>query len=165
MAKPKSSVPVPVREGVPEPEEVRQAIQRIHAENHGAISYDVADEANELLHLRVQTDPGIAAQQRDGWRGVVREWAVTPWDITDETTGEVVTLPSLVLISDKGELVRLTGWPSVSSWAGIVRAAGVEKLRAGVPVVVKRRPSGTAGRSYWMVQIDCNLSPKGGNDE
>lgn len=160
MAKGKQEVVVHSKIGAPEPEETRALVERMTEQQNGALSYDPREEENALLHLRVQTDPGIAAQQRDGWRGVVREWAVTTWDVEDAHTGEVITLPSLVLISESGELVRLTGWPVVSSWSQVVRAAGVAKLRGGVPVIVKRRPSGTAGRSYWIVQIDCDLAAR-----
>lgn len=130
-------------------------VRAVVARHPDAISFDPADEANELLSLRCQTDPGIAAQQRDGWRGLVTGWYVGTWEIADETSGEVVTLPSLCLLTPRGELVRLCGWPAITSWANLVRAAGADRCRAGIPVVVKRRPSGTAGRSYWIVLPDA----------
>lgn len=139
----------------PPPEEVRRNVTDIVSRHPDAISFDAADPEYELLVLRCETDPGIAAQQRDGWRGTVTGWYVGTWAVTDEVTGEVVTLPSLCLLTARGELVRLTGWPGITSWANLIRAATADRVRQGLPVVVKRRASGTAGRSYWIVLPDC----------
>lgn len=138
----------------PPPDEVRESVGELVERSPGALSYDPADPDAFLLHIRCQTDPGIPAQLRDGWKGVVRHWACVPYDVTDERTGENVTLPSLVLIDTNDVLIRLTNWPAISSWAAIVRSAGADKCRAGIPVIVRRRQSGTAGRSYWSVQVD-----------
>lgn len=119
------------------------------------ISYDPTDEESELLTIRCATEMGIPSQQRDGWRACVAQWWVGPYETEDEETGEVVTLPTLVLISRDGELARYAGWPAIKSWARIVRAAGAERCRQGINVVVRRRPSGTAGRSYWQVMADA----------
>jgi hypothetical protein len=150
----KSKHPAPAAIQGPTPEETREVVETHTANHEGALSYDANAEENALLHLRCLTDPGVSAQQRDGWRGIVKQWACVPYDYEDGQTGEIVTLPCLVLISAKNELVRLSNWPAINSWAAIVRAAGVERCRAGIPVVVRRRQSSTAGRSYWSVQID-----------
>lgn len=119
------------------------------------ISYDPTDADTEMLTVRCATEMGISSQQRDGWRGRVVTWWMGPYETEDEETGEVVTLPTLVLITTDGVLARYAGWPAIKSWAKIVRAAGAERCRQGIDVVVKRRPSGTAGRSYWQVMADA----------
>lgn len=119
------------------------------------ISYDPTEEENEMLTVRCATEMGIAAQNRDGWKATVTAWWVGPYEMEDEETGEVVTLPTLVLLASSGELARFSGWPAIKSWAKIVRAAGAERCRKGIGVVVKRRSSGTAGRSYWQVMVNA----------
>ena len=133
---------------------VEERIRALVADNPDAISYDPRDPANELLHIRVLTDPGILAAERDGWCGVVKGWAVGTWVVTDPETQELVTLPSLALIDSERNVVRLTGWPAINSLAQILKAAGPDRVRAGLPVTIMRRPSGTAGRSYWTIQVD-----------
>lgn len=136
-------------------EVVRENIQTVLRQMPDLVSYDPTTDHGELLSIKMAVDPGIPAQQRDGWSGTVVEWGISSYDVTDPGTGEMVTLPSLALLTDRGELVRLTGWPAIRSWAAIVRAAGRERCQLGMAVVVKRRPSGTAGRSYWVVVPDA----------
>jgi hypothetical protein len=145
----------------PPPDEVRVNVMAVVKRNPGALSYDPTEQDNDLLHCRCLTDPGIPAQLRDGWRGAIVHWAVVPYDYPDEETGELVTYPTLALISAAGELIRLANWPAINSWAAIVRAVGPDRCRAGLPVIVRRRPSGTVGRSYWSVQVDYTAADRG----
>lgn len=119
------------------------------------ISFDPAEVENEMLAVRCATEMGIEAQKRDGWCGRVVKWWMGPYEIEDQQTGEIVVLPTLVLITWDGVLARFGGWPAIKSWAKIVRAAGAARCRQGIDVVVKRRASGTAGRSYWQVMADA----------
>lgn len=119
-----------------------------------SISWDVADVENEALTMRAMTDPGIAQQIKDGWRGVVRDWWIGLWESADQETRMPRVDPCLVIIDAQDNLVRLTGWPAISSWSTLLRAAGIGRVRQGIPVVVRRRPSGTVGRSYWIVLPD-----------
>jgi hypothetical protein len=151
--------PAPVATPIPQfppPAVVEENVANIISRHPDAISFDPSDEANEMLSLRCQTDPGIASQLKDGWRGIVNTWYVGTWQVPDEGTGEVMTLPSLVLLTTRNELVRLTGWPAINSWATLLRAAKADRIRQGLPVIIKRRPSGTAGHSYWLVLPDAS---------
>lgn len=150
-----SQLPVP-REGnggqvVLPAEVIRENIRSVISKMPDLISFDPSDSAAEGLMLRCAVDPGIEAQKRDGWTATVNQWSVQAYDVEDEKSGEVVTLPSLCLIAEDGTLCRLTGWPAIKSWANLLRAAGAERCSLGVRIVVRRRPSGTAGRSYWLV--------------
>lgn len=136
-------------------EVVRDNVRTALQQQPNLISYDPTTEEGELVSLRCAVDPGIPAQQRDGWRGTVVQWGISAYDVNDEQRGEIVTLPSLALISSERELIRLTGWPAIKSFGQIVRHLGIERCRRGVPIVVKRRASGTAGRSYWIVLPDA----------
>lgn len=136
---------------------------RIASLGEGALSYDPATPEGEMLNLRVLTDPGVPAVQRDGWTGTVVNWGVGIWRVTDEATGDEIELPSLLLIPAHGQAVRLSGWPAISAWAMIVRAAGVERIRRGLRVRVSRRSSGATGRSYWSVMV-CT-DQMGGNSD
>lgn len=132
-------------------EVIRENVRSVIAKMPDLVSYDPTDSASEALMLRCAVDPGIQGQKRDGWTATVCQWSVQAYDVNDEKTGEIVTLPSLCLISETGEMCRLTGWPAIKSWANLLRAAGAERCSLGIKIVVKRRPSGTAGRSYWLV--------------
>lgn len=151
---------------VPPPADTREVLGELVERAPDALSYDPTAPEHELTHMRCLTDPGIQAALKDGWRGTVCAWAVVPWDLVDERSGECLTLPSLALIDTEGRLVRLTGWPSVNCWAAIIRACGADRARRGIPVVIRRRQSGTAGRSYWNVVIDATARPaaQGGSD-
>lgn len=122
-----------------------------------SISWDVADVENEALTLRAMTDPGVPAQVKDGWRGRVRDWWIGLWESGDQETRQPRVDPCLALIDTQDNLIRLTGWPAISSWSTLLRAAGIARVRQGIPVVVRRRPSGTTGRSYWIVLPDFAL--------
>jgi hypothetical protein len=148
-------VPVPRSTAILPAEIVRENCRAAIAKMPDLISYDPTDEENDTLIIRCATEMGVAAQVRDGWKGNVVTWWVGPYETEDEKTGEIVLLPTLVLITAAGELARYAGWPAIKSWAKIVRAAGAERCRRGIEVVVKRRPSGTAGRSYWQVVADA----------
>lgn len=132
-------------------ENVRTAISQLP----GLVSFDVTDEANELLMLRCQTEQGIPAAMRDGWRGNVVQWWTGTAQVPDEDTGELVTLPCLVLIDDTSSLCRIYGWPAINSWARLLRAASVERCLKGIKVRVKRVPTATTGRSCWNVLPDA----------
>lgn len=146
---------------IPAPATVGERVRALVSANPDALSYDPSLAENELLHVRMMTDPGIDAGRRGGWRGFVYGWAVGTWTVMDQDTGEVVELPSLVLIGSEGALIRLTGWPAINCWSQILRYCPPDRVRAGLPVVITRRASGTAGRSYWSIQVD-NAATNGG---
>lgn len=163
MARAKSepeTLPVPVspaRQDVIEREQAVVAqIDAILERRPEAISWDVADCANEGKTLRAQTDPGVPAAVKDGWRGFIVDWWIGVWETADPNTRVPLVLPCLALISRDDQLVRLTGWPAISAWGTLLRAAGIQRMREGIPVVVRRRPSGTVGHSYWVVLPDWN---------
>ena len=148
---------VPRRSGgaVVPAEIVRENCRAALAKMPDLISYDPTEVDNEILTVRCATEMGIPSQQRDGWRAKIVAWWVGPYECEDEETGEVELVPSLALITSDGVLARYYNWPVIKSWAKIVRAAGAERCRQGIDVVVKRRPSGTSGRSYWQVMADA----------
>lgn len=153
-----SNLPVPKtgEQSVALPAEVvRENVQTVLRNMPDLVSVDPTTDRGELLALKLAVDPGIPAQQRDGWSGCVVEWSINAREAKGDREGEIVTLPSLALLSDKGEVVVLYGWPAIRSWAAILQNAGKERCQLGMPVVVKRRPSGTAGRSYWTVVPDA----------
>lgn len=134
---------------------VRSNIQTAISQLPELISFDITDPEKEMLALRCAVDPGVPATQRDGWRGTVVQWWVGPYQVPDEETGEMITLPCLVLIPAEGELVRLTGWPAINHWAQILRAATAERCLRGIKVRVARRASSTTKGSYWCVLPDA----------
>lgn len=136
-------------------EMVRENIRTAISQMPELVSFDVTDDENEMLSLRCAVDPGIPAAQREGWGGNVVKWWVGTYDVTDEKTGEIVTLPSLVLITDNGELARFSGWPAIKAWANLLRAASAERCIMGIKVRVSRRKSGTSPGSYWIVLPDA----------
>lgn len=149
-------VPIGPSGGAIEPAElVKQNITTVVSQFPDIISYDPTTDRGEMLSVTVAVDPGIPALQRDGWRGTITEWGIAPWEVKGNKEGEIVTVPSLVLIGSEGDVIRLTGWPAIRSWSQIVKVMGKERCQLGVSVVVKRRPSGTAGRSYWIVVPDA----------
>lgn len=116
-------------------------------------------DLERLTYARLLTDPGVSESERDGWRGNVIGWAAFADRREDEETGEVSTIPILSLLASNGDVIRLSGWPAITSWAGVVKALGEERCRAGVPACIRRRKSGTVGRAYWVVSIDCVPAP------
>lgn len=143
------------QEVVPSEDMVKENVRTAIAQYPALISYDATDPANEMLMLRCAVEQGIPAQMRDGWRAVVTQWWTGTSQVPDEETGELVTLPCLVLISSEGELCRLFGWPVINSWARLLRAATLERVLKGIAVRVKRVPTATAGRSCWNVLPDA----------
>lgn len=136
-------------------EVVRENVQTVLRQLPDLVSYDPTTDRGEALAARLALDPGIPAQQRDGWSGTIVEWGVSAREARADKEGELTTLPALSLLSSNGEVIVLYGWPAIRSWAGIVGHFGKERCQIGVSVVVKRRPSGTAGRSYWVVVPDA----------
>lgn len=134
----------------------RQAdeIRALIAAEPDALSYDADDPAMELLHLRLATDPGCDAVDRDGWRGLAVHWQIGVWRAEKEDGGAPIILPSLALLAADGRLCRLSGWPAVNAWCQILTAVKPERIRAGIPIVVRKRQSGSTGRQYWSVSID-----------
>lgn len=160
MSKNKQIEQAPLQEVMEAGEIVHAQIKRVYEQCPGLISFDLESEAGQLLALRCAVDPGVAAAARDGWRGIVTGWWIGPYEVTEEKTGEIVTLPSLVLLASNGELCRLTGWPAINSWGHTVRASSDAMRQRGIPVRVMRRLSGTGGRSYWQVVPDvCPTAP------
>ena len=152
-----SQLPVPRGKGevILPAEVVRQNIATVLSQRPDLMSYDPTTDEGEMIGLRIAVEPGVPAQQRDGWRWTVVHWGISAQEIADEKTGEVVTLPSLLLIAEGGEPCRLYGWPAIKSWALILKALGLDRCQLGVKVRVKRQPSSTAGRSYWTVLPDA----------
>lgn len=135
--------------------DVIASLQLILEQRPDLISFDPADKANELLAIRCAVDAGVPETRRDGWRGTVVTWWVGAYDLPDKESGELATIPSLVLIDSEGNLCRLTGEAAISSWAQIVRIAGAERCRQGLRVKVSRRKSSTSMGSYWQVLPDA----------
>lgn len=126
-------------------------VRRLVEGNPDLVSYDPNEPTQRALHYTAQLDPGVPAAHRDGYRCTVAEWAVTPVEVTDEATGESSVLPSLWILGTDGSSVRLTGYPAINSWSRLLYVVGIENIRDKLSIVVKRRPSGAAGRSYWIV--------------
>lgn len=148
-------VPRPAQQTMLPAEVVRDNVSTVLRQRPDLISYDPTTDEGEMIGLICQVAPGVPATQRDGWRGTVCHWGLSAQEVTDKDTGEVSVLPSIYLHPEDGEGVRLYGWPAVKAWAAIVKALGVERCQLGVKVRVKRQPSGTAGRSYWVVLPDA----------
>lgn len=142
-------------EVIPAEDLVRENVRTAISQYPALISYDATDPANEMLMLRCAVEQGIPAASKDGWRAVVSQWWTGTSQVPDEESGEMVTLPCLVLISTDGELCRLYGWPVINSWARLLRAASLERCLRGIAVRVKRVPTATAGRSCWNVLPDA----------
>lgn len=136
-------------------EVVRDNVATVLRQHPGLVSYDPTTDEGEIVGLRCAVDPGVPAAQRDGWRGTVCHWGLSAQEVTDQKTGEVHVLPSLLLIPEEGEACRLYGWSAAKTWAKIVETLGVERCQLGVKIRVKRHPSGTAGKSYWVVLPDA----------
>lgn len=133
-------------------EQVLEKIADILRRHPDLVSFDPLDEAYEHLVLRCKVDPGPAHAERDGWEGCVCDWWFGSYTMTDDVTGELLTLPSLALVTVDGRLVRLTNSePAVRSWLVILREIGVERVKRGLNVCVTLRQSQTAGRHYWMI--------------
>lgn len=133
-------------------EVVSEKVQAILAKHPDLISFDPLDERYEALTMRCKTDPGPGHGERDGWEGQVCDWWFGAYTVVDQDTGELVTLPSLALITSDGALVRFSGSePAVRSWLVILREIGPDRVRQGLRVRVSLRPSQTAGRHYWLI--------------
>lgn len=116
------------------------------------ISFDPAEETSERLLLRCKTDPGPGHDERAGWEGEVTDWYFGPYTMTDRDTGELLTLPSLVLLTVDGRLIRFSSSePALRSWLTILRVVGVERVQRGLHVKVHYRASQAAGRHYWQI--------------
>lgn len=107
-----------------------------------------------LNRLKAITSPGIPPEERAGWTSSLVAWTISLYEIIDTDTGEVISVPSLILIPPDGDCCRLTGETAITSFASILRNGGEELLRAGMKVRVVRRNSQTVGRSYWLVVVD-----------
>lgn len=119
----------------------------------------------ELRLARLVLDPGVDAGKRDGWSGLVTEWYLTAEEYERPEGGEVEIAPVIVLSSDTGEIVRLSGWPVVRAWARLIAVMGGEAMLAGVPIRVRRRASQTVGRSYWTISIDMDVAGRAPGQE
>lgn len=150
----KTTAPVVVDNGtgLPVPlDHVRQSVNVALLQHPCLVSYDPTTAEGEVRSLQVEIDPGVPAQMRDGWIGRVIEWGVSVGESADQKTGEVSRYPTLLLIADNGEACRLAGWPIISVWARVVERLGVERVRRGLLIRIKRQPSQTPGRSYWSI--------------
>lgn len=140
---------------VPTDDMVRANISTAISQYPHLVSFDVTDPDNEMTMLRCQVEQGIPSQLRDGWRATVVHWLPCATQVPNEETGELETLPCLVLIADNGELCRLYGWPAINSWLRLLNAASKERCLRGIKIRVKRVPTATAGRSCWNVLPDA----------
>lgn len=133
-------------------QQVLERIDDILRRHPDLISFDPLDETYERLVMRCKTDPGPSHDERDGWEGQVCDWYFGSYTMTDQDTGELITLPSLCLITVDGQLVRFSNSePAVRSWISILREIGPDRIRRGLQVRVSLRPSQTAGRHYWSI--------------
>lgn len=133
-------------------EQVVERVADIMRRHPDLISFDPLDETYERLVMRCKIDPGASHEERDGWEGQVSDWYFGTYTMTDQHSGELVTLPSLALVTVDGRLVRFTNSePAVRSWLSILREIGVERVKRGLQVRVSLRPSQTAGRHYWTI--------------
>lgn len=139
--------------GVVQPRDVVvEKVQAIMAKYPDLVSFDPLDERYESLVMRCKTDPGPAHSERDGWEGQVCDWYFGTYTMVNNDTGELVTLPSLCLITSDGVLVRFTNSePAVRSWLVILREIGADRIRQGLRVRCSLRSSQTAGRHYWII--------------
>lgn len=136
-------------------EVVRENIATVLRQQPDLVSYDPTTDEGEMLSYRLAVDPGVPAQLRDGWRGTVVHWGISAQEVPDREKGTSDTVPSLALLTEEGQLCRLFGWPAISSWAQLLKAIGKERCQLGIKVRIKRQPSNTAGRSYWIVLPDA----------
>lgn len=133
-------------------EQVLERIADVLRRHPELVSFDPLDEKYESMVMRCKTDPGPSHAERDGWEGCVCDWYFGSYTMTDQDTGELVTLPSLALVTTDGRLVRLTNSePAVRSWLAILREIGAERVQRGLNILVSLRPSQTAGRHYWVI--------------
>lgn len=148
-----SNVTVSAKSGTVVPREVvMEKVADILRRYPDLISFDPLDEKYEALVHRCKVDPGPGHAERDGWTGEVSEWYFGTYTMTDEASGELITLPSLALVTTDGKLVRLVNSePAVRHWLAILREIGAERVRRGLRVKVALRASQTAGRHYWSI--------------
>lgn len=133
-------------------QQVLERIEDILRRHPDLISFDPLDETYERVVMRCKTDPGPGHAERDGWEGQVCDWYFGSYTMTDDASGELITLPSLSLITVDGQLMRFTNSePAVRAWLSILREIGVERVKRGLHVRVSLRASQTAGRHYWTI--------------
>lgn len=133
-------------------QQVLERIEDILRRHPDLISFDPLDETYERLVMRCKIDPGATHEERDGWEGQVCDWYFGSYTMSDQTSGEMITLPSLSLITVDGRLARFTNSePAVRAWLAILREIGVERVKRGLNVRVCLRASQTAGRHYWSI--------------
>jgi hypothetical protein len=134
-----ANITVPNGRGVVIPREVvQEKVAAVLARHPELLSFDPLDAKYENILMRLKTDPGPPHSQRDGWEGMVCDWYFGTYTMTDDTTGELVTLPSLALVTSDGVIVRMTNSePAVRSWLVILGEIGPERV--------------TAGRHYWQI--------------
>lgn len=133
-------------------QQVLERIEDILRRHPDLISFDPLDETYERLVMRCKIDPGPGHAERDGWEGQVCDWYFGSYTMSDETSGELITLPSLCLITVDGALVRfVNSEPAVRAWLAILREIGVERVKRGLHVRVSLRGSQTSGRHYWLI--------------
>lgn len=148
-----ANVSVPQPRGAIMPREVvMEKIQAVLTRHPDLMSFDPLDEKYEKTLMCLKLDPGCPREERDGWTGEVADWYFGPYTITDERTGELITMPSLVLMALDGRMVRLSNSePAVRSWLAILREIGVERVKKGINVRVSLRKSAQAVGPYWQI--------------
>jgi hypothetical protein len=146
--------PVPFTDGqraIESAEVVRQNIATVLTQQPDLVSYDPTTDEGEMIGAAVALDPGSPSVVKDGWEGTVVQWGIAPWEAPDPVSKELSTVPSLLLIGESGQRLRVTGWPAIKSFAAIVRHFGKERCQLGVKIRVQKRPSSIPGRSYWSI--------------
>jgi hypothetical protein len=133
---------------------VRANLATVLSQLPDLVSYDPTTDEGEMVSLKCAVDPGCPATEKNNWTGTVVHWGIAPWEGADPKTGELSTVPSILLVADDGRSCRPTGWPAIKAFAAILRHMGKERCQLGVQVRVVRRASSIPGRSYWSIIPD-----------
>ena len=98
---------------------------------------------------------GVTSQRRDGYSLCVTQWGIAIRDNDEGGKKEPEHFIGLFLAPEKGEGIFLSGTTAIRQWSAILRHVGKERAQLGLCVVCKKRPSGTAGRTYWTIVPDA----------
>lgn len=135
------------------PQQMREINAQLEA--HATVAnYDRQSNAGRIRDAVMVTHAGCPAQLRDGWRGRVKYWRVSAYPGANPDSGEMAVLPSILFESSRGERCRLFNGPAIDSWYMLLASVDPAEFGGELPIVCRRRQSGTAGRSYWVVELD-----------
>lgn len=118
-------------------------------------NYDPTTPDGTILDLVLCAAEGCSAAEKDGWQGEIRYWRIGAAVGCDPGSGEIAAVPSLVLYESERRIVRLFGMPVIGAWYQLMGHLQSRWTAPTIPVIVRRKPSQTAGRSYWTVQLDA----------